>query len=139
MKHGRHFSYLAAFLVTWVSGCGTPVDPDQEPTPAGAAPFIVSDAAFVGPSDVSGSAGLEPVVFVSLPPGTLSGGRTISIRVDRSGAVVSAALLDGGLDPVAVPAVEGDLRSTELIYCWDPGSAAKAACHRPDRSRKEQA
>ena len=111
MKHGRHLSYLAAFLVTWVSGCGTPVDPDQEPTPAGAAPFIVSDAAFVGPSDVSGSAGLEPVVFVSLPPGTLSGGRTISIRVDRSGAVVSAALLDGGLDPVAVPAVEGDLLS----------------------------
>lgn len=58
---------------------------------------------------------VNQMAFVSLRPGTLDGGRAVFLRVHRTGAVVSAALLDGGLDPVGVPAVAGDTVSLTFI------------------------
>jgi hypothetical protein len=67
---------------------------------AGAAsPFLVS----------SPVPGLSPtVVYVSLPPGAIPSGSTAAITDLRTGGRVNAAVVGGGFDPVAVPAIEGD-------------------------------
>ena len=49
-----------------------------------------------------------PRVFVSMPPGTEPGGTGVTIRVMRTDASVTAEMVDGGFDPVAVEAVTGD-------------------------------
>jgi alpha-tubulin suppressor-like RCC1 family protein len=68
---------------------------------AGAAsPFVVSSPVPVG--------GSLTVVYVSLPPGTIPSGFTATISCARTGRRVDAAMVDGGFDPVALPAIEGD-------------------------------
>ena len=63
---------------------------------------------------------VNQMAFVSLRPGTLDGGSAVFLRVHRTGAVVSAALRDGGLDPVGVPAVAGDTISLTFITPPEP-------------------
>ena len=48
------------------------------------------------------------MVYVSLPPGAIPNGITASIRDLRSGSSVIARVVNGGFDPVALPAVAGD-------------------------------
>jgi Big-like domain-containing protein/regulator of chromosome condensation (RCC1) repeat-containing protein/Regulator of Chromosome Condensation (RCC1) repeat protein len=53
--------------------------------------------------------GLSPTaVYVSLPPGAIPSGSTTTISDLRTGGSVNAAVVDGGFDPVALPAIEGD-------------------------------
>ena len=67
---------------------------------AGAAsPFLVSSPV-PGPSATA--------VYVSLPPGAIPSGSTATISDLRTGGSVNAAVVDGGFDPVALPAIEGD-------------------------------
>jgi len=66
--------------------------------PPAAGPFVV--AALSRPA--------RQTVFVSLPPGTIPGGREAQLRVERTGELVTAQLLDGGFDPVALSATVGD-------------------------------
>src|SRR6266511_3928598 len=47
------------------------------------------------------------VVFVSLPPGTVSGDGVASIRNLQTGSTVAAPMTAGGLDPVAIAAQAG--------------------------------
>lgn len=51
---------------------------------------------------------LDPVTFVSLAPGAVPAGTTGTIRNLRNGESRSLTLVDGGFDPVAVPAAAGD-------------------------------
>jgi alpha-tubulin suppressor-like RCC1 family protein len=61
------------------------------------------------------------VVYVSLPPGAIPTGFTASIRDLQTGSSVSARMVDGGFDPVALPASEGD---TVVIAVRPIGDAA---------------
>ena len=79
---------------------------------------IVSDPVAGSPSGARAPAGggaAAPVVeaheefaFVSLAPGTLPGGASVTIRNRRTRAVVTTGVVDGGIDPIAVPAHAGD-------------------------------
>ena len=67
---------------------------------AGAAsPFLVS-------SPVPGP--WATAVYVSLPPGAVPSGSTATISDLRTGGSVDASVVDGGFDPVALTAIEGD-------------------------------
>jgi alpha-tubulin suppressor-like RCC1 family protein len=53
--------------------------------------------------------GLSPTaVYVSLPPRAVPSGSTATITDLRTGGSANAAVVDGGFDPVALPAIEGD-------------------------------
>ncbi len=120
-----------ALLASLAAACGSPVEtitPPPPPTPpplTGAAPFVVSNSVAIGSAGsnvVQGSSGPGPVAFVSLVPGTLPGGIAVRIRAHRTGVVVSADLVEGGLDPVAVPAIEGDTITLTVTRLEGPES-----------------
>jgi Bacterial Ig-like domain/WD40-like Beta Propeller Repeat len=50
----------------------------------------------------------DAVSYVSLVPGSIPGGSSITITNVRSGVTITGALKDGGLDPVPIPASIGD-------------------------------
>lgn len=56
---------------------------------------------------LSGAAATE-VAYVSVPPGALPSAEQVTITHPRTGARVSVRLVDGGFDPVAIPADAGD-------------------------------
>jgi len=97
-----------------------PVDPpspiivsDVGPGIAGAATQIVPARArarsAAGASYSLGSGSVEDnVAYVSLLPNSAPGGVSAVVRDARTGAVVIAPMIDGGLDPVPVPASAGD-------------------------------
>jgi alpha-tubulin suppressor-like RCC1 family protein len=90
--------------------CSDAEGPSQPPiTPAA---FIVSNPVQPLEPAVTGAstgATFEPtVVYISLPPGAIPNGVTATIRNLRTGTSVTAQLVNGGFDPVTLPAVEGD-------------------------------
>src|SRR6266498_2328611 len=54
------------------------------------------------------------VVFVSLPPGTLSGEGLATIRNLQTGSTVAAPMTAGGFDPVAIAAQAGDTLAIQV-------------------------
>ncbi len=54
------------------------------------------------------SAALDSVTYVAIPPGTVPDGLTANAFNPASGSLVTAAMNDGGLDPVPVGAKVGD-------------------------------
>jgi alpha-tubulin suppressor-like RCC1 family protein len=114
----RHFRPTAGWLALagLALACSDAQGPSQPPiTPAA---FIVSNPVQpLEPAVTGGSAGatVEPtVVYISLPPGTIPSGTTATIRDLRTGGSVTAQLVDGGFDPVALPAVEGDTIAIDI-------------------------
>jgi len=76
------------------------------------------------PVSQSASANAEVVGgigWVSLPPGSVSGGASATIRNGRSGADVSVALVDGGFDPIAISGSVGD-----TVFVDIPGAGSSA-------------
>lgn len=59
-------------------------------------------------SAVASSRGPGSVAYVSMVPGSVPGGASLSIRNLSSGATATAFMADGGVDPVAIEAAEGD-------------------------------
>lgn len=53
-------------------------------------------------------ASTEPLAYVSLLPGTVPGGTTATITDLRTGTSLQPLMIDGGFDPVAIPAAAGD-------------------------------
>src|SRR5215208_1055563 len=100
-----------AGLLAWLAGCSDRVGPNQPPHPERPplSLVILSDPA-VGSTAAAGAFGTpaataEGVAYLSLPPGAVPGGTRAVIRNLGTGRAVTAALVDGGLDPVPVPAV----------------------------------
>ena len=115
MRSKQTYLPRLALLAALAAACGSPLETITPPPPppglTGAAPFVVSNPVALGSNGgtaVQGSSGTDPVAFISLVPGTLPEVSAVRIRVHRNGVVVTAALVDGGLDPVAVPAIAGD-------------------------------
>src|SRR5512145_1358349 len=86
-----------------VGGC----DDAQQPE-AGTARPLLAAAVVSDPATSSASTGVVlrgaasgTVVYVSLPPGTLPGAESATIRNPRTGATLSVAMVNGGFDPVA--------------------------------------
>ena len=96
-------------LLAILAGCedGTAPSPSD---PGGASPSaIISDSALLDAS----------VAYVSFPPGSFPVGSRVTIRNRRTAASLGTGTVGGGLDPVPVPAVAGDL----LAFAVDTGGA----------------
>lgn len=99
----------------WAAACESPGQPSN-PAPT---PFVVSNpVASVAYSEASppttgGAAGGE-VAYLSLPPGAIPNGVEARITVTRSATIVTATMVSGGFDPVAVPASAGDTLAIDI-------------------------
>ena len=100
-----------------VQGPGAPVPESPGPDrPAGPLSVVVSNAigsAVPGPGAATSHATARltidgPVVYVSLLPGAVPHGATLTVRNMVNGAEVTAAIIDGGVDPVRIAAAEGN-------------------------------
>src|SRR5215208_4308563 len=89
-------------------------DPVGQPGTAAATALGVSRAAGA-PGDVA---------YLSLPPRAVPGGARATIRRKGASLEITAALVDGGLDPTPVPAAAGD--TVELVVT----NASGAVLHR---------
>lgn len=108
----RRLGWRIGWLLA-ASGLALACSDSQDPA-AGTAdplPFVVSSPV-QGPrlsAPAAGAAALTPtVVYISLPPGAIPGGRRAAIRDLRICCGVTATFVDGGFDPVALPANVGD-------------------------------
>src|SRR4029450_759749 len=100
---------IGLLLAILAGGCedGTAPSPGA---PGGASPSaIISDSALLD----------APVAYVSFPPGSFPVGSRVTIRNRRTAASLGTGTVGGGLDPVPVPAVAGDL----LAFAVDTGGA----------------
>jgi TolB protein len=91
-------------IVGWTAACNdTPTDPDV--------PFlataIVSNA--VQSHNATAQTTLPAAAYVSLPPGSIPSGQSIEIHNTRTGATTTAAMIDGGFDPVPIEASVDDV------------------------------
>ncbi len=78
------------------------------PSSTGAGPVLVSNAVSLKPGEAPST------VYVSLAPGALADWPSALIRNVRTGWFRPVEILNGGLDPLAVPAIEGDKVSFEI-------------------------
>jgi alpha-tubulin suppressor-like RCC1 family protein len=131
--HGKRLgrAAIATILVVGLAlACSdTPGPTDNGTTVPPAGAFLVSSPV---PDPSASAAGvatsrrtlllLDPsVVYVSLPPGSIPDGVSATIQDLRIGSGVTAYLVDGGFDPVALSAIAGD---TLTMAVHTTGSAA---------------
>lgn len=102
------------WIVAAAGACGSPDAVDRATGPSRSAAFQVIVSAPVTPSAAllagrpAAGDGAPTVVYVSLAPGSVPDGVSAEIRDLATGASSSVVLIDGGFDPVALPAREGD-------------------------------
>lgn len=126
---------LAGAVVVLLAGaCGDDVQgpPDEQPDAPSAdflSALIVSnpvepastpDASLI----LAGFASSDTIVFVSLPPGSVSNGETAVIRTRGAEAQATAAMVDGGFDPVPVAAGTGDTLDVRIELAGGGASLA---------------
>lgn len=109
---------IVALAAATIGACEdrSPVGPVPD-GPAVPEPPVVSQAPDLGALRVSASRGLSnpaPATFLSLPPGSVTRGTALRIRT-ADGATRRLPLVEGGLDPAAVPALPGDQLSVEIL------------------------
>ncbi len=114
----RRVAITSVAMATLLAACSSdgPTDPTSgtplPPTPLPPTPFLVSNPILpLGTAAVGGEASPQApatISWVSLPPGSLPDANAVTMRVFRTGAQAIALVTDGGFDPVAIPAVEGD-------------------------------
>jgi len=81
---------------------------------------IVSDPALRAAAPVAGArlapgrTEAEDVAYIFLPPDSIPRGQLARIRNLRTGIVATAVMLEGGFDPVALPATVGDAVELEI-------------------------
>lgn len=134
MLRGRCLAVAAACLVI---ACDSPRAGGPDEDPPGLA--VLSDPAFQMSPTPGGAARPEVtaakgVAYVSLPPGSVPGGVTASIRNLRTAMTVWTDVADGGFDPVAIPAEAGDSLSINVNRVSDgmlPLDAKVPAARRP--------
>jgi hypothetical protein len=90
---------LLSAMVAVSAGCDSSA-PAGPSTSTAAQPVIVSDA-------IAEPQASATVAYVSVSPGGFSGATGVTIE-SREGSILPVVPVDGGFDPVAVPAAEGD-------------------------------
>ena len=114
--HGHRAARVALWLILCVGGALACSDggsgPEVETPTLPATPFIVSNphggAAGFRSNDAAASTPATELVYVSLPPGAIPNADQVVVRVQSSGATITAIAVDGGLDPVPIAAQPGD-------------------------------
>lgn len=112
MRLSQVVNYGSLLVVLTAAACSEdPIGPGEPPDTPGE-PFdtlagLVVSEAIVEPSRGDGAAGLA---YVSLPPEKLRFGGSVQIQnlTARAPALLEVPVIDGGFDPVAVPASSGD-------------------------------
>lgn len=98
-----------------VAACD-PID-GPEPPPPPPSPFVISNSVALAVAPPTAS----PVVYVSLPPGTIPTGLAATIHDRQTGATATVMMVGGGFDPVPVEAYAGD---TVTVVVQTSGSAS---------------
>ena len=102
----------ALSLLAGLAGCSDERPRPTEPASPLAAvlsnPVHGPSAAEAAPLGRARPAAVDGLVYVSLPPGAIPGGTQLVVRNLETGFTHTAALVDGGLDPVPVPSSVGD-------------------------------
>ena len=115
-ERGAGLSWIArtgmtAGAIAWLASCSGTTEPG-EPTPAAPGVFVISNpvrepsGSGSGAASWAGAATGGEVVYVSLRPGTLAD--AIAATISNRGYSVTRPVINGGLDPVAIPADQGD-------------------------------
>ena len=102
LRRLRLKSFFTALVVAACSGTPGTTPPAQNPHLAAGLVITMQLAA------------TDQTAYVALVPGTIDGGTTATIVNVASGARRTTAVLDGGFDPVAVPANFGDTLSISV-------------------------
>lgn len=103
-------------LLTAISCGDHATAPDAQPIELPPVPVIVSN-----PVTNAAAGQANGTVYVSMPPGSVAAGDQVQITNVSTGVTTSTGLIDGGFDPVGVPALEGHtlrvtaLRKSQLI------------------------
>jgi Tol biopolymer transport system component len=84
-----------------------------------------------GSISLSGSVVVD-FVYASLPPGSVSNGQRIVFRTRETGAEAAAVLVEGGFDPIAIPASVGDTLDVRL-YLVDQTGPEESVSVVPER------
>ena len=92
-------------LVLGLACSDSPTDPEDPAPPLAPSPFLVSNPA---ESPAAGRGGQFTESWVSLPPGALPEAQAVLVDNPRAGSSVTAQVVNGGFDPVALAAAEGD-------------------------------
>ena len=116
----RGFSVAIPVILAWTAACSESTGPPK--TGGGDLPNIpgltVSGPVVGAASAVRALAGTmsaeETVVYVALAPGSVPAGRHATIRDMASGQSVAPDVVNGGFDPVAIPASVGDTLLVEV-------------------------
>jgi hypothetical protein len=110
--HSLTVRRLALGTVVALAGCGDVQGPETAPILLAA---IVSNPVATPASTAAAGMALSgaatsTVAYVSLPPGSIaiSDLGPATIRNRRTGSAIDVVILDGGFDPVPVPAIAGD-------------------------------
>jgi hypothetical protein len=109
---------VAALFLAFVTACSdqssAPSKPTAPapttPTPPVAQPGPLAGSLVVSNPVVRGTgAALQSVVYVSLPSGQVNGPEDIVVSNLRTNASIRPAIIAGGFDPIAIPAVVNDI------------------------------
>jgi uncharacterized protein YjdB len=123
-------AWVILALAGWFSACtdGNPISPFEGERAAIPDSTLVSNSVSTNPVSLSSHSGyaagavrpsqvaddVGDVAYVSLPVGFVPDGITATISNQRTESRVVVTLLDGGFDPVAVPAATGDFLEIEV-------------------------
>ena len=127
-------SVLLAFPLVWATGCADSSGPGRNAA-ATLSGLVVSQpvavlrggaavAGSVRPLAGAGATGPANLVYVSLAPGSVSGGVLATITDQASEQSVTAAVVNGGFDPVAIAANVGDTLVTDITRTGAPSRRA---------------
>ena len=112
----------------------SPAPQSPEP-PAPLSAMIVSDpgGSLGGTAIVAPGGSVEAgIVYASLAPGTVPEGERVVIRTRATGAGVGTVLINGGFDPIAIPATVGDTLDVRL-YLTDQTDPEESIAVVPER------
>lgn len=103
---------LAAAVLWWAMACSdsnsSPSSPTYDSLPGLVVSPLVSHSSAGAHIQASGGSGGPVTAYVSLLPGSVPSGLAAMIRDPSTGAAVSVEVVDGGFDPVPIPAKVGD-------------------------------
>jgi len=136
-RTSRWWPEVLLIALGWAIGCGVEPDPtgpagDDPIVPLPASPFVISNPTQVAAGARSGasvpaSAGVAGVAYISLAPGSIPAGTSVSVRNRATGANAAAAIVDGGCDPIALLASPGD--TLDLVVALGTGKDPLAFAH----------
>lgn len=125
VTHNHSTIVLIAFIALPLFACSDehPAAPTQQGTLATQL-IVSSPTPQVTPTSLAGAANQSSaasvfatsatVVYISLPPGSVTGGSSATIQNQRSGSLITVALINGGFDPVPIAAVVDDELKIEI-------------------------